>query len=79
MSVCDTSSEVMADRFRVMPSFRDRLQFSDTMIDPNAMDSQLRSLDNNSSFLDLPDGETPVSVKKRSNWGWWSLVAPFVL
>lgn len=68
MASCPTSFDAQAEQFRVTGSFRDNLKFNAYMISAPAMDEVLRSVE-----------ETPQPAKKHGNWGWWSLVAPFIL
>lgn len=74
MSVCGLDLAQTAEDFRVMPSYRDGLKFSASMIDPNAMDSELTNWSYSSAVL--PTSTPPILHHK---WGWWSLVAPFIL
>jgi hypothetical protein len=69
MSICSPNITELSETFRVTPSFRDRLQFSASMIDPTAMDEELQDMET----------ELPEAAVKHHNWGWWSLVAPFIL
>lgn len=71
MSLCSTNIDQLSETFRVTPSFRDRLQFSKSMIDPAAMDEELQYQE------ELH--ETIVPEPKNHKWGWWALVAPFIL
>jgi hypothetical protein len=61
-----------------MPSFRDNLKFSASMIDPNAMNTELENLQEDGGYT-MPDDNTPAAIKKAGKWGWWALVAPFIL
>ena len=69
---CGVDRQKESDFFNVNPSFRDSLSFSSSMISPNAMHDELTALDG----TEEPDN---TAIKKAGKWGWWGLVAPFIL
>jgi hypothetical protein len=75
MNQCSIDRAKQAEEFRVTPSFRDNLSFSASMIDPNAMDQEITG---SGGYSSAPlDSTAPTVVHHK--WGWWSLVAPFIL